>query len=142
MTRVRGFTQKPAFELWTKRHEKRAMEEGWVLSHNKDRNRYEIQKLDESEHFPTDMDAVDFVWNEATNGSHFHILAVYLDQRRTDSDTYVPEPIFEKSTPDPQTREEIVAEITADLAKVSDDLLGALHEHWKGMISEHGHSGP
>jgi hypothetical protein len=121
-------------EIWTNRHRRRANEEGWDLFDNRDEDVLEIQKVDDSDVFQSDVDAIDFVWKEARFGSLFHVLALYLDRRRASIHIFVPhDVIVAAKTGLTPGREEMITQITGDLPNLPDKWLIDLHEYWEGI---------
>jgi len=96
-----------ADELWHDHGNDLANHEGWNLFTRDDNNQLEIETIAEwygPEHgidapsddaegvdsFPRDDDAIEHIVAKASQGSRVHLLALYLDGRRFDQDTWVP----------------------------------------------------
>lgn len=74
---------------WLGRFNELSWQEGWTLS-GRDDGCWEIQKLDEPDEgvreFTSDSEALAFVTEKALAGSALHMLALFLDGRKDESD--------------------------------------------------------
>lgn len=64
---------------WTKDHSKAAADAGWDMFRYDDLDMLQLQRCDEKEIFPSDMEAIDFVKQKAAAGDEIAQLALELD---------------------------------------------------------------
>ena len=90
------------FDVWPRQAANLAIEEGWLLT-NDSAGRVTIARLDDpgsvegldftEPNFETDQAANDFVVHRAMEGSHVHLLAVWLQGHEVDADLQVNPPV-------------------------------------------------
>src|SRR5262249_16913248 len=84
-----GMFMAPPEVLWTDKDSQEAVKQGWDMFQEDEI--FQIEREDESNTFPDDIDALNFVIEQASKGDRLALKALFLDGRSTGVDVMIPD---------------------------------------------------